>query len=131
LDWLTIPIDRFLDFSSDCKIDFMREWIVKYKRTYADGRVEYFDQEHYEKNIHPFLELGGKIKADFFQSHISEYLNIQKENFIQEDGIEIFRNKEEIGDFSLVEKEMIRQWMSSFYPNTPYTITENKILIFL
>lgn len=108
----------------------MTERTIKYKRTYADGRVEYFDQEHYEKNIHPFLELGGKIKADFFQSHIPKYLNIQKENFIQEDGIEIFRNKE-IGDFSLVEKEMIRQWMSSLYPNTPYTIDENKILIFL
>jgi hypothetical protein len=130
LDWLTIPNDRFLDFSSDCKIDFMTERTIKYKRTYADGRVEYFDQEHYEKNIYPLLELGGKIRADFFQSRISEYLNIQKENFIQEDGIEIFRNKE-IGDFSLVEKEMIRQWMSSRYPNTPYTIDENKILIFL
>ena len=108
----------------------MTKWAVKYKRTYADGRVEYFDQEHYEKNIYPFLELGGKIRADFFQTHISEYLNIQKENFTQEDGIEIFRNKE-IGDFSLVEKEMIDQWMSSHYPNTPYTIDENKILIFL
>jgi hypothetical protein len=37
------------------------EWTIKYKRTWADGRVEYFTQEDYEKNIYPLLEKKGKI----------------------------------------------------------------------
>lgn len=108
----------------------MTEWTVKYKRTWADGRVEYFTQEDYEKNIYPLLEVEGKIRADFFQSNIAEYLNIQKENCTHDNDIfVIFRNKE-IGDFSIVEKEMINQWMNRHYADTPYLIDENKIMIF-